>query len=404
MAAAAPGARTLHLALSATNFAQGLGAFSMIGILALVARDFALQPSQAGLLLSLYAAVYAIASPLLVAASGVLERRSVLAGGLLFVGGGAAAAALAPNFAVLLLARCVMALGGAVTTPVAASIGVATSHPDARGRVLATVFAGLVLAQSAGVPFSAWLGGLWSWRAPLLLVFGVSALALAAVAWKVPRRLPVQVSSLAALGAVLRMPHALAAVSFIVFYVGCNLTLLTYLAPYLGTRFDLSQTQVAAALLAYGGFAFAGNAVGGRLTDRFGSGRTLVLLAAIMLVVLPAITLGDWPLAPTLLLVGLWGLFGWAVHVPQQARLAQTDPARAPLLLALHSAGIYLGVSLGATLAGLVLQWGDARWLGPAGASLAVCALASLGVTRVFAARAARRTPRRASGSPIGRA
>jgi MFS transporter, DHA1 family, inner membrane transport protein len=394
--------RALHLALSATNFAQGLGAFSFIGIVALVAQDLGLSLGQSGWLMSLYAAVYAVASPVLVAVTGRLERRTVLAGGLVLVGGGAALAALAPGFGTLLLARCAMALGGAMTTPVASSIGVATSSPEMRGRVLATVFAGLALSQSAGVPLSAWLGGAFGWRATLLLVCGMSLLALVAIAWKVPARLPVQVSSLSALAAVLRTPRSMAAVSFVVFYIGCNFTLLTYLAPWLASRFALSQQEVAAALLAYGVFAFFGNGLGGWLTDRLGAERTLVLLASSMLVLLPTLTLLPLPLWPTLALVAAWGLLGWSVHVAQQARLAQVDAQRAPLLLALHSAGIYLGLAIGATVAGLVLDAVGARWLGVAGAGLALLALASLAVTAAFAAREDRRTPRPASARPAG--
>jgi len=210
------------------------------------------------------------------------------------------------------------------------------------------------------------------------------------------------VSSLSALGAVLRTPRSMAAVSYVVFYIGCNFTLLTYLAPWLAERFALSQQQVAAALLAYGVFAFLGNGVGGWLTDRLGPDRTLVLLGAAMVVLLPAITLLPLPFWPTLALLGAWGLLGWSVHVAQQARLARVDPQRAPLLLALHSSGIYLGLAIGATVAGLVIDRAGARWLGVAGAALALLALASLAVTEAFAARAARRTPRPASARPAG--
>jgi predicted MFS family arabinose efflux permease len=393
--AAPPG---LHLALSVTNFAQGLAAFSAIGIVGLVASDLGVPIHDAGRLISFYSIVYAIASPLLVALTGALDRRTVLAAGLAVLAAAALGASVAPAFPALLLARCAMALGGSVTTPIAASIGVATSEPARRGRVLALVFAGLALSQAAGVPLSAWLAGAFSWRAAMVAIGCTALLALGGVALKVPRAIPVAVPRPAALLTVLRTPHLLAALSFIVFYLGCNFSLLTYLAPYLVERFGLEPREVAGCLLLYGCAAFAGSGLGGWLTDRLGPGRALVLLASIMAAALPMLTLASLPLPAFLVLLMGWGTFGWSVHVPQQARLAHLDPARAPVLLALHSSGIYLGVTAGATVAGSVIDAAGARWIGPAGAVLALGALASLAVTRAFAARRGRQTPRPASG------
>jgi DHA1 family inner membrane transport protein len=403
MASTSLGPAGLYLALSATNFAQGLAAFSVIGIVGLVAADYGLPMHAAGWLMSLYAAVYVVASPLLVSLSGTLDRRTVLGAGLAVIALAAAVAAVAPTFAVLLVARCAMAFGGAVTTPVAASIGVATSTPAQRGRALAIVFAGLALSQAVGVPFGAWLGALFSWRAAMVAVCIVALLALVGVVAKVPRGTPVSVPGLPTLYAVLRNPRSVAAVSFIVFYIGCNFTLLTYLAPYLAQRFALGPDALAACLLLYGISAFFGNGLGGWLTDRFGPKRTLVLLACVMVVTLPVLTLVPLPLAPTLVLIAGWGAFGWAVHVPQQARLALVDPPRAPVLLALHSSGIYLGAAAGASLAGLVMQSGQPQWLGPAGAVLALLALASLPFTSWLGSPAARRVPHPASGLTVDR-
>jgi DHA1 family inner membrane transport protein len=372
--------RQLHLLLSATNFAQGLGAFSVIGIVATVGQGMAVPLHEAGLLVSLYAIVYAISSPLLVSGLGSLDRRHVLIAGLSLLTVGAGLAAVAPSFPILLLARALMAVGGGLITPVAAAIGVATSTPAERGRVLATVFAGLAVAQALGVPAGAWLGGILSWRATFGFVFLVSAITLVGALVLVPSNIRVETASLSVLGKLLRQPRSMLAVSFIVLFIGCNFTLLTYLAPFLADRFHLNSAEVAGVLMIYGAAAVVGNTTGGALTDRLGAVRTLVLLCAVMICVLPVLTLTDLPLFATLPLLIVWSLFGWSVHVPQQARLAQLDPQRASVLLSLHSAGIYVGSSLGASLAGQVLKVSDPHWLGPTGGALAVLSLVSLGV------------------------
>ena len=123
--AAAPGRtseltlqRGLHTVLSASNFAQGLGAFAVIGALASLIRELNVPVPQARLVVSLYAVVYAVALPVLVAWTGRMERRTVLASGLLLIATGAVVGLLATNFGTLLAGRALMAVGGGLVTPV----------------------------------------------------------------------------------------------------------------------------------------------------------------------------------------------------------------------------------------------------------------------------------------------
>ena len=389
--AAPPGAGRLHAALAASNFAQGLGAFAVIGTLASLIHELQVPVHQAGLVVSLYAVVYAIASPLLVAWSGRAGRATVLASGLGLVAAGAVIGVLAQDFGTLLAGRTVMAIGGGLVTPVAASIGVATSTPATRGRVLATVFAGLTLAQALGLPIGAWLAGIAGYRATFVLVAVAAVAAALLVLRTVPRELQTLPASLQALRSVLAEPRLVMALSFIVFFIGASFTFLTYLTTFLQTRYQLQGGALAAVLLLYGLGAVLGNLLGGRLTDRVGPLRTLLLLCAVQVLVLPALTLVHLPLPALLLLMALWSVFSWSVHATQQVRLAQLDPARAPVLLALHSSGIYVGSSVGAALAGQVLALSDERWLGPAGALLMLLAAATLGGVEGLARRRARR-------------
>jgi MFS transporter, DHA1 family, inner membrane transport protein len=375
-----PPPRGLLAVLAASNFAQGLGAFAVIGALASLIQELRIPVHQAGLVVSLYAVVYAVASPLLVAWSGRVGRRMVLAAGLVAIALGALVGVFAGSFGVLLAGRALMAVGGGLVTPVAGAIGVATSTPANRGRVLATVFAGLTVAQALGLPLGAWLVGVAGYRATFVLVAGASLLAALLVLRFVPAQVASMPASLKALGSVLVEPRLLVALSFIVFFIGGNFVFLTYLSTFLESRHGLQGQALAAVLLLYGLGAVAGNLLGGRLADRLGPNTTLLMLCGVQLLVLPALSLLDLPLPLVLPLLGLWSVFGWSVHATQQARLVALDPPRAPVLLALHSSGIYIGASAGSAIAGQVLALSDDRWLGPAGAVLMLAAAATLGL------------------------
>ena len=376
-----PTSRLLWL-LALANFVIGMGAFVVVGVLSPVAAAFDVDRAHAGALMSVYAATYAVASPLLVAATGRLDRRRLLSIGLVLFALGALAAALAPSFALLLAARALMAVGGGLVTPVAASIGVALAGPGQQGRALAIVFGGLTFAQVLGIPAGTWLGYALGWQAAFAVVAVLSVLGLAAIVMALPTGIAVPVASLASLGAVLRSGRLMLAIAFTALFTGALYVCYTFLAPLLETLYGLSRDGVTGMLLLFGLGAVVGNAMGGRLTDRIGSRRTLVLLCLAQSLLMPALTLPTWTLVVVGALIFVWSVFGWSFMVPQQARLAALDPARLPVLFALNASAIYVGATLGSSVGGAVLKGLGLHALGLFGAALALLGLASLAFRR----------------------
>jgi predicted MFS family arabinose efflux permease len=364
--------------LSLANFAVGMGAFVVIGILSPVAADLVISKAQAGSLLTVYAVVYALGSPLLVALTGRVDRTWALVGGMTIFSAGALAAALSGGLQAVLLARCVMALGAGIVTPVAASVGVALAGAEGRGRALAVVFGGLTLAQALGVPVGAWLGYAYGWRTAfgvVVLFGGVSALACFL---RLPRGIRVPVATLASLAGVLTSLRQSVAVSFTALFIGALYVFYTFLAPFLESRYQLGRDGVTGMLAIFGAGAVVGNSVGGLLTDRIGPQRTLLMLCAAQLVLLPVMSAVAMPLEAFAVLLGLWSICSWSFMVPQQARLATLAPERIPVLFALNAAAIYVGGSVGSALGGATLQAAGFAALGLVGAGLALLALGSL--------------------------
>lgn len=363
-----------------------MGAFVVVGLLPPIAADLALTPSVAGWTMTVYALVYAVASPLLVALTGAADRRAVLVAGLAVFGLGAALAAAAPGFGALLAARAVMAAGAGLVTPVTAAIAAGLSAPAARGRALATVFGGLTLAQVAGVPAGAWLGAAFGWASAFAVVALLAAAAALALARAVPRGLRVPGASLAALGRALVSPWRMAAVGFGVLFLGGIYCVFTYFGAMMTERLGLTGPGLSALLVVTGLGAVAGNIAGGQMADRIGPGRTLALLCAAQAVALPLVAGLTLPFAATAALVGVWSLCGWSFMAAQQARLAALDPPGTPVLFALNAAAVYLAASVGALAGGAVLAaTGGYAALGLAGA--AFMALAALSLRLVPALR-----------------
>jgi predicted MFS family arabinose efflux permease len=370
--------------LAVANFAIGMGAFVVVGILTPLADAFALGPGGAGWAMTAYAIVYALTSPVLVALTGGFDRKAVLIAGLALFGLGAAVAASAPNFTALLAARAVMALGGGLVTPVCAALAVGLSAPQDRGRALSIAFGGLTLAQVLGVPAGSWLGYALGWQAAFAVVAMLSGLAAAALWREVPRGVAVPRASLSVLGAALASGTLMLAVAFTVLFLAGLYHVYTYFAPLMEARLGLGRDGVSAMLLIFGAGAVVGNLVGGRLADRIGPDRTLLLLCTLQVPLLLILSGVQMPLILTAAMVAVWSLCAWSFMAPQQARLAALDPARAPVVLSLNAAAIYVGASLGTFSGGLVLdRTGLWAMLGVAGVGFVALAAVSLaGVAR----------------------
>ncbi|MFZ1425754.1 MAG: MFS transporter [Geminicoccaceae bacterium] len=364
------GERMLLLTLALGNFVLGTGAFVLPALLQPLASDLQVSLPAAGWLMSGYALTYAVGSPLLTALTGRWQRRRVLLSGLALIALGNALLALSPSLPLAHLGRIVSALGGALYTPIAASIAVAIAAPERRARALALVFAGMTIAQVLGIPLGSLLATGLSWRA----VFAVVALAAVAAFLVIQRRVPVDVaapaSTLAQLGALLRDPGAALALSVTLVFFAGQFVVITFLGPVISTAAGVGGSGLALLLWLFGVAAVVANLVGGAVSDRIGPAPTimgLTLGSAVVLAVLP--TLVDQPAAAAACLV-LWGLTGYAFMTPQQARLVGLMPWAPGLALSLNAAALYAGSAVGGAVGGAIVGRYGLAPLGLGGAAL----------------------------------
>jgi predicted MFS family arabinose efflux permease len=168
------------------------------------------------------------------------------------------------------------------------------------------------------------------------------------------------------------------AVLFTASFLGAIYVLFTYLAPLMAETMGFGRDGITLVLLAFGAGAVVGNLIGGWLTDRLGSVKSLVILCLAQIVLMPMFS--GLPVAPwfVFLLVFVWSIMGWSFVAPQQVRLLGLAPQLASVVLALNAAAIYVGTALGSGIGGLVQNLGDITWLGVAAGIVAFGALVHL--------------------------
>ena len=320
-----------------------------------------------------YALGYAVLSPLLVSLTGQVGRRRVMAAGMALFAFAAVISALSQNVTTLYVARVLAATGAGVVTPVGAAVVAALAPKDKQGKMLAAFFFGLTLSQVLGVPVGGWIGYTFGWRVAFWIVV-VLAIVMAFFIWtRVPAGLRFKPVSLADLSRTLRNGFVMGAVLFTASFLGAIYILYTYLAPLLETTMGYGRDGITLVLLVFGAGAVVGNLLGGWMTDRLGSIRSLVILCLGQIATMPFFS--GLPMSPTvlLILVFAWSVLGWSFMAPQQVRLLGLAPSIAPVVLALNAAAIYVGTAVGSASGAVVQSYASIVWLG------AVAGVAALG-------------------------
>ena len=156
------------------------------GLLGEVAEDLSVSVGSAGQLITLYAIVYAVGSPVLMRLTGAVARRRLLIVSLAVFAAANVAVVVLSSIGPLLASKVIAACAAAVFTPTMAVVAAIMATPEKRGRALATVTGGLTIAFAFEIPLGTLIGECFGWRAGFVLVGVLGAFALAGIAALLP--------------------------------------------------------------------------------------------------------------------------------------------------------------------------------------------------------------------------
>jgi predicted MFS family arabinose efflux permease len=373
--------------LALGTFAVGTEAFMITGTLPNIASDFSVSLSDAGYLVTIYAAIYAIGSPVIAALTGAMSRKSVLVIGMLVFALANVVAAISGGFWLLFAARALAAVAAALFVPAAYSIASITAEPANRGRALAVVGGGLSVAIAVGAPISTWIAFHSTWRVAFIAVAGLALAAAVGVGFGLAAPAKVPAASLRTRLSPLADVRVLLALIVAVFWTMGSFCAFVFLAPLLHVVAQADANAISFALFVSGACGVAGTFIGGSAVDAWGAERSLIYNLAILAVslaslsVLAQVAQPDSALIPALIAIGVWGLTTWALNPAQQVRLLQLAPKSANLVLSLNSSAIYLGFTLGSVLGALTLEQTSVTHLGWVAGGCVVIALITLTLT-----------------------
>lgn len=377
--------------LAVATFTTGIDGYVLAGLLPEIASDLEVSAAAAGQLVAVFALTSALAGPLLGAATSGWEQRGTILAALATFVLGNLLIALAPSYALAMGGRVVSALGGCLLGAASTGYAVHLVGPQHRGRALSFVLGGWMTATALGVPVGLILGQS-SWRFPLLMVSAVGLVALVGIALRLPR-LRHPAATLAERLRPLAQPRLVGGLLVSTGVLCASYACFTYAVLILRPSHPASW-MIIVIMCGYGVASMAGNALTGRLADRFSPVRVLTVILALLLLnslfgaVALTVAAAVAPAVLSLVWFLLAGVGNGGHAVPQQARLAAMAPASVPVVMALNASAVSLGSALGGGLGGVALAAGA----GPS--QLPLIAALVLAVTiplHLLVARAARR-------------
>jgi MFS transporter, DHA1 family, inner membrane transport protein len=359
-----PQARSIPLVIyvfALSAFALGFTEFVTIGLVSAIASDLHVGVDQVGGTVAAYALGATIGAPILTALAAAWSRKHLLLSAMAVFTVGNFVVGLSGDLTSLLAARFGSGLGHGVFLAVASSAATRLVAPERAGSAVAVVFGGLTLALAFGVPIGTFFGGIWTWQAIFMGVAACGAVGFLGLAFLMPNGRDGGVAKDAFHNLVALFDRGLlgAALITVLAYTG-SFALFSYISPLLIEVTGMDAPLVAAMMLVYGIAAAIGNVVGGRMTDRLGPDKAVMIVLIGLAFVLGAM----WPAAGSIpvmtVLIAALGALTYAAVPAMQARVIGIAERHAPHALAaaagLNIAGFNSGIALGSILGGGVIE------------------------------------------------
>jgi DHA1 family arabinose polymer transporter-like MFS transporter len=346
------------LPLALGGFGIGMTEFVMMGILPDIAGGLHISIPQAGYLISAYALGVVVGAPTLV---GLLARRApkhVLIAFMLMFAAFNGLSAFSPNFHVMMLCRFMAGLPHGAFFGVGAVVASRLADEGKAAAAVATMFAGLTIANVLGVPLGTWLGHNMSWRLVFLIVAGIGLLTALSLHKLVPFFEAEKAGNFVDDLKIFRKSALWLALAITSIGTGGFFAWFSYIAPLLTDVSRFSPGSIPLIMTVVGVGMTVGVLVGGRLADRVNPIRAVVILLASMVALLfmNALLAASQPVM--LVLAFLTGANALAMGPPIQMLLIGHAKEAEMLGSSLGQSGFNIGNATGAFLGGIPLTLG----------------------------------------------
>ncbi|WP_281164484.1 MFS transporter [Liquorilactobacillus sicerae] len=362
-----------------TSFILGFSEFIIVGILNNIAADFHVSVATVGLLVTIFAIIYAIATPLVSMSVGhnrLYWSYFVL---MLIFTCSNLLTALATNYYLLIAGRILTAIVSGTLVSVSITFVSFLAPVTKRAGIVAWIFSGFSIASVFGVPLGTWLSNYTSWRYVFIIISILAVVTLLLAMFCLPydlrqqhvnsffKQLTIFLDHQIQLGILLPLLNL---AGIYVFY--------TYLRPIFSQGMGFSNNAMTVLLFVYGFMSLIGNLYSGRIAAEHGL-KTMPIVFLAQFILLGSLSFVISNRIFGLFTVMLLGVSMYLLNSPSAMFYLQVAEEKYPQSLVLASSfnSIFanFGIALGSGIGSLLYAKVGLTGIGPGGAVFALLAM-----------------------------
>ena len=359
-------------------FMLGCNEFMVVGVLSDIARSYHVPLSTVGFLVTAFAGVYAISTPIITTLTSNWNRYNLLMLLMTVFFIGNTLTAMAPTLGWLLFARIITAaVAGTIISLINLLVSIITPM-DKRPMVLAWVGAGFSIASVIGVPLGTTIATLLSWHDSFWIISGLTLIVFALLVWLTPRDTPQIKGSILEQLALLKDHRVLLGIGITMAVLSLQYTFYTYVRPLITTVMDFSLTSLNWLLLLLGVMSIIGNEIAGIVASHNGVQKLpfvfilMTILSLILGIVLGNKITGMLVLATLCVVVIIYGTTIQLVFISVAEKEYPQSLALATSLISIFA---NVGISLGSFTASTTVNFTNLTMLGYVGAVYGLLAI-----------------------------
>ncbi|KRM60928.1 arabinose efflux permease [Paucilactobacillus vaccinostercus DSM 20634] len=333
-----------------TAFMLGCNEFIMIGIISDIAHQFNVSIAVVGYLVTIFATVYAISTPLITIFTNRFNRFKTLMVLMLVFLIGNTATALAPNYFMLVVARMVTAAVAGSIISLIMTFASSVAPMDKRPALISWIFSGFSIASVFGVPIGTAISTAYGWRNAFLIVSVISVLTLGLLFWLLPRQIKQVTSSLGKQLSLMKDLRVYDGVVLVLFGAAAMYGYYTYIRPLLTTELGFSLSSLNWLLFLLGLMSIFSNQLSGQLASHGGlvhMPKVYILEIALLFILPLTLHLAIFGLVVLLVLSLITSVLNSPIQLHFLNVAEQDYPQSIVLASSLNSIFFNFGISLG---------------------------------------------------------
>ncbi|AWV33766.1 MFS transporter [Paenibacillus sp. FSL H7-0716] len=326
----------------------------VIGMLPLIADNYHVSVSKAGLLVSLFALAVSIAGPTMPLLFSSLNRKKVmlLVLGIFILGN--IISIFTSNFNMLLIARVIPAFFHPVYCSLALTVASTSVSKEEAPKAVSKVMLGVTGGMVLGVPITNYIASQSSVDMAMFFFTIVNALAFIATLLFVPSMPVKERISYGSQISLLKKPIVWLAIIAVVLIGSATASVNSYIAEYLESITHISGKTLSLVLLLYGLASLAGNFAGGRLLSKNAIKTVITFPIILGIIYLLSFVTGAFT-GPMIITVLLWGLFYAIGNLISQYWITSAVPEAPDFANGLFLSCGNLGITMGTAVGGLFI-------------------------------------------------